>query len=216
MRIIDPTFEILDPIDGDSILRKIEQAGRTCYKSEGRITPDSAAGFVRRVIKAGHHSVIEHASITVKLFCDRGVSHELVRHRLASYSQESTRYANYSKDRFGQEITVIRPPFWPEGSPPYTAWWEAMKAAETSYMRLIEMGARPEEARGVLPNSLKTEIIMTCNIREWRHVLKLRCSSQAQPQIRQLMRSVLEEFHRRIPVLFDDLHEEFIEKSETL
>jgi thymidylate synthase (FAD) len=209
MRVIEPSFELVDPIDGESILRKIEQAGRTCYKSEDQITADSAAGFVRRILKAGHHSVIEHTSITVKFVCDRGVSHELVRHRLASYSQESTRYANYSAERFGGEITVIRPPFWPEDSSPYKEWCEAMRAAEAHYMELIAMGAKPQEARGVLPNSLKTEILMTCNIREWRHVLELRCTPQAQPQIRAMMLSVLETFHQKVPVLFDDLYDRF-------
>ena len=210
MKIIGPSFEILDSIDGESILQKIERAGRTCYKSEGRITADSAAGFVRRVVNSGHHSVIEHCSITVKFICDRGVSHELVRHRLASYSQESTRYANYSKDRFGRELTVIKPTFWPEDSSAYREWHEAMKAAEAHYMRLIETGAQPQEARSVLPNSLKTEIIMTCNIREWRHVFELRCTPQAQLQIREIMLSLMEQFHERIPVLFDDLHERFV------
>jgi thymidylate synthase (FAD) len=213
VKIIEPHVEILDPIDGDSILRKIEQAGRTCYKSEDRITDDSAAGFVRRILKSGHHSVIEHISITVRFICDRGISHELVRHRLASFSQESTRYANYSHGRFGQEITVIRPPFWPEDSSQYRQWHEAMEAAEGHYMQLTEMGAKPQEARSVLPNSLKTEVVMTCNIREWRHIIVLRCTPQAHPQIREVMLSLLEEFHRGIPVLFDDLHDRFSKKE---
>jgi thymidylate synthase (FAD) len=214
MRVIEPSFEIVDPIDADAILRKIERAGRTCYKSEDRITAGSAKGFVRRILNSGHHSVIEHTSVTVKFVCDRGVSHELVRHRLASYSQESTRYANYSAERFGKEITVVKPPFWPEDSPAYGAWCEAMRGAETHYMRLMEMGAKPEEARGVLPNSLKTEIVMTCNLREWRHVFALRCTLQAQPQIRTMMLSLLEAFHQKIPVLFDDLYDRFFPKDE--
>jgi thymidylate synthase (FAD) len=215
MKIIEPSFEILDPIDGDSILRKLERAGRTCYKSEGRITRDSAPDFIRRVINSGHHSVIEHTSISVKFVCDRGVTHEMVRHRLASYSQESTRYANYSQERFGKEITVVRPRFWSEDSPAYERWKEAMKEAETHYMQLIEMGAKPQEARTVLPNSLKTEIIMTCNLREWRHVLELRCGTHAHPQIRELMRPLLKEFYKRIPVLFDDLYDRFFETESS-
>jgi len=213
MKVIEPSFEIVDPIDGDAILRKIERAGRACYKSEDRITADSAVGFVRRILNSGHHSVIEHTSVTVKLVCDRGVSHELVRHRLASYSQESTRYANYSAERFGKEITVVKPPFWPEGSPAYDVWCEAMRGAEAHYMRLTEMGAKPEEARGVLPNSLKTEMVMTCNLREWRHVFSLRCTRQAQPQIRTMMLSLLEAFHQEIPVIFDDLYDRFFPKD---
>lgn len=213
MKIIEPYFEILEPIDGDSILRKVERAGRTCYKSENRITAGSAEDFIGRILNSGHHSVIEHISITVKFICDRGVSHELVRHRLASYSQESTRYANYSKDRFGKEITVIKPCFWAEDSSAYGEWKEAMQEAEAHYMRLMDMGTRPQEARNVLPNSLKTEVIMTCNLREWRHVFMLRCSSQAHPQIRELMLPLLEEFHKGIPVLFDDLYDRFFQRE---
>ena len=192
--------------DRDTILRNIEAAGRTCYKSEDKITASSAGNFVQRILKSGHHSVIEHINITVRFICDRGVTHELVRHRLASYSQESTRYANYSRDKFGKEITVIQPVFWEEDSPEYAQWLEAARCAEKAYMKLIEMGARPEEARSVLPNSLKTEIVMTCNLREWRHVLDLRCSRSAHPQIRELLFPLLEELHRQLPVIFGDIY----------
>ena len=191
--------------NGASILKQIETAGRTCYKSEDKISADSSAGFVKRIIKSGHHSVIEHISVSVRFICDRGISHEIVRHRLAAYSQESTRYANYSMNKFGNEITVIKPYFWPEDSLEYLEWKKAMENAEQSYLKLLKSGARPEQARSVLPNSLKTEIVMTCNLREWRHVLELRCSKASHPQIRELMIPLLAEFHERIPVLFDDL-----------
>lgn len=206
MKIIEPYYEILSLIDGEYVLKSIELAGRTCYKSETKITASSAISFVKRILESGHHSVIEHYSFTVKFVCDRGVTHELVRHRLASYSQESTRYANYSKDRFGKEITVIKTPFWKEDSEEYREWKNSMINAEKSYMRLIELGARPEQARSVLPNSLKTEIIMSCNIREWRHMLSLRCSKEAHPQIRQLMLPLLSELNDRIPILFEDIY----------
>ena len=209
MRIIEPSHEILFLPDGEVVLKNLELAGRTCYKSEDRITPDSAKGFIKGILKSGHHSVIEHAAITVRFICDRGVTHELVRHRLASYSQESTRYANYSKDKFGREITVIKPLFWDEDSPEYSAWKEAMENAEQSYLKLIDLGARAEQARAVLPNSLKTEIVMTANVREWRHVFALRCSKAAHPQIREIMLPLLEELHKKLPVVFDDLYEEF-------
>jgi len=209
MKVIPPSHEILNMPDGEVILKTIEMAGRTCYKSEDRITADSAAGFVRRMLKSGHHSVIEHAAITVRFICDRGVTHELVRHRLASYSQESTRYANYSRDRFGSEITVIKPLFWEEGSPEYDRWRAAMEAAEKAYMDLIAMGAKAEEARSVLPNSLKTEIVVTANVREWRHIFQLRCSGAAHPQIRELLMPLLAAFHGKIPALFDDLYDRF-------
>lgn len=196
--------------DGESILKQIELAGRTCYKSGDRITLDSAKSFVRRLLSAGHHSVIEHANITVRFICDRGVTHELVRHRLASYSQESTRYVNYSNGKFGSEITVIKPIFWPEGSTEYSEWLSAMHQVEKSYLRLIQLGATPEQARSVLPNSLKTEIVMTCNIREWRHVLNLRCSEVAHPQMREVMLPFLNELHEKIPEFFDDIYQKFI------
>ncbi|MGE0090797.1 MAG: FAD-dependent thymidylate synthase [Bacteroidales bacterium] len=210
MKIIDPSFEILFDEKHDYSLQKIEIAGRTCYKSENKITDDSASGFVRKIIASGHHSVIEHVYKTVKFICDRGVSHELVRHRLASFSQESTRYANYSKDKFGNEITVIRPYFWNENDDRYSIWLESMRMAEESYLKLIKVGARPEEARSVLPNSLKTEIVVSCNIREWRHILNLRCSNAAHPQIRQIMLPLLKEFYDRYSVLFDDLYAKHI------
>lgn len=209
MKIIAPSHEILYMSDGESVLKQIELAGRTCYKSEDRITPDSAKKFVKRILDSGHHSVIEHINITVRFICDRGVTHELVRHRLASYSQESTRYANYSKDKFGNEITVIKPFFWSKDSSEYREWLKAMENAEEAYMKLIELGASPEQARSVLPNSLKTEIVMTCNIREWRHVLNLRCSQAAHPQMREVMLPLLVEFHEKLPVLFDDLYEKY-------
>jgi len=210
LRIISPGHEILFMQDGASILKQIETAGRTCYKSENKITADSAAGFVKSIIKSGHHSVVEHISISVRFICDRGITHEIVRHRLAAYSQESTRYANYSKDKFGNEITVIKPYFWSEDSEEYLEWKIAMKNAEQSYLKLLKNGARPEQARSVLPNSLKTEIVMTCNLREWRHVLDLRCSKASHPQIREIMLPLLTEFHEKIPVLFDDLYNKYL------
>lgn len=201
-----PSHEIIFMPDEKLALKHIELAGRTCYKSEDRITDNSSSSFVKKILEAGHHSVIEHMIITVRFICDRGVTHELVRHRLASYSQESTRYANYSKDKFGREITVIKPPFWPEDSPGYSEWLAAVKRAEKAYMKLIDLGASPEQARCVLPNSLKTEIVMTCNIREWRHVLNLRCSPTAHPQMREIMLPLLAEFHEKLPVFFDDIY----------
>jgi thymidylate synthase (FAD) len=211
VRVIKASYEIIAVPDGMETLKFIELIGRTCYKSEEKITKNSALNFVKLLVDSGHHSVIEHSIITVRFICDRGISHELVRHRLASYSQESTRYANYSKDKFRNGITVIKPLFWAEGSAEYSKWLKAMEEAEKSYMELIHFGSRPEEARSVLPNSLKTEIVMTCNIREWRHVLKLRCSRLAHPQMREIMLPLLEELHKKIPVLFDDLYEEYRE-----
>lgn len=217
MKIVSSSYEIMFIPDAHLVLRLIEEAGRTCYKSENKITEDSSKQFVRRLLNSGHHSVIEHISVTVRFICDRGISHELVRHRLASYSQESTRYANYSKNKFGKEITVIRPLFWDEDSPQYHQWLAAMEHAESAYMKLIELGARPEQARTVLPNSLKTEVVMTCNLREWRNVFSLRCSNAAHPQIREIMLPLLNEFKEKIPVVFDDLYEMYcMDSSKSL
>jgi len=210
MKIVDASFKIVE-MPGPEALRQIEEAGRTCYKSEDMITPDSAEAFVKRILEAGHHSVIEHVSATIRFICDRGVTHEIVRHRLAAYSQESTRYCNYSKGKHGNESTVIRPLLWSEDSKEYSIWLRSMQDAENVYMDLIKAGASPQEARSVLPNSLKTEIVMTCNLREWRHVFSLRCSQAAHPQMREIMLPLLAEFRKRIPVLFDDLYARFLD-----
>lgn len=209
MKIVTTSFEIIHLEDGEQILRRIESAGRTCYKSEAKITPSSSRDFVRKIIERGHHSVIEHASCTVRIVCDRGISHEIVRHRLASYSQESTRYANYANDRFGSEITVIKPYFWNENSPEYKIWLESMLQAEKAYLELIAKGASPQQARSVLPNSLKTEVVATCNLREWRHIMTLRCAPSAHPQMREIMIPLLAELRARVPVIFDDICETF-------
>ncbi len=206
MKIIKPSFVIEDQINGEEILKKIEKAGRTCYKSEDLITADSAKKFVAAIIRLGHHSVIEHEKITVRVICDRGVTHEIVRHRLGSYSQESTRYCNYSKDKFGSEITVIKPLFWEEGGREYEEWKTACENAEKSYFKLLEIGATPEKARSILPNSLKTEIVITYNLREWRHFFNLRTSPKAHPQMREVAAVILDEFKKLVPAVFDDIN----------
>ena len=204
MKIINPSFEILTPVDREAILKLIELAGRTCYKSEGAIHEGSAGPFVSKIANVfKHESVIEHASMTVKFVCDRGVTHELVRHRLAAYSQESTRYCNYSKDKFGQEITVIKPLFFGEETPMYSIWEASCKEAEVAYFALLDLGRSPQEARSVLPNSLKTEIVMTANLREWKHVFRLRCSDKAHPQIREIMVPLRDHMMDVLPEIFD-------------
>ena len=203
MIITDPSVEILTPINGREILEIIESCGRVCYRSVASC--GSAEKFVKAIVDRGHDAVLEHYNITVKFVCDRGVSHEIVRHRLASYCQESTRYCNYAGDRFGNELTFIRPCFWDSMSQEKSIWVEAMKNAEKAYMELIEAGAKPEHARSVLPNSLKTELVMTANLREWRHFLKLRTAPDAHPQMRQVACMLLEQFRKTIPVVFDEI-----------
>lgn len=205
MKIIPPGYEILSPVDGEEMLKRIELCGRVCYKSEDKITAGSAEKFVRMILASGHESVLEHEKITVRIICDRGVSHEIVRHRIASYSQESTRYCNYSKDKFGGELTFIRPCFWDGDDEKYELWKKIMEETEKNYLNLISMGAKPEEARSILPNSIKTELAVTMNIREWRHFFRLRTAERAHPQIREVASMLLHDLQSRVPILFDGL-----------
>lgn len=205
MKIINPHFEILSQVDGQAVLQHIERCGRVCYKSEDKITETSAQTFVGNIIKRGHEAVLEHASVTVKFVVDRGVSHEIVRHRLAAYCQESTRYCNYAKDGFGREITVIKPLYLEEGSEGWDVWKHACECAEEGYFDMLSWGCSPQEARAVLPNSLKTEVVMTANLREWRHFFKLRTAPAAHPQMREVTIPLLRRMQELIPVVFDDI-----------
>ena len=209
MKVIKPRVEFITPINGAVILQRLEQCGRVCYKSEDRITDTSAADFVRGIIRRGHEAVLEYCSFTVKFICDRGVSHEIVRHRMASFCQESTRYCNYGKDKFGGELTFIKPCFWNDDSDAMRDWKSAMILAENHYLGLLKMGATPQEARTVLPNSVKTELVMTANIREWRHFLNLRCDPAAHPQMREVALILLNQLHDAVPVCFDDIWERY-------
>ena len=199
MRIVKPdaTLEWVTP----DALAVIERAGRVCYKSEGRIAPGSAATFVAGLLKRGHEAVIEHASASFRIVTDRGITHEIVRHRLASYCQESTRYCNYSQDRFANEISVVEPPAMaPEQR---AAWAAACEFAEKQYFAMLAAGAAPQIARAVLPTCLRTELVMTANMREWRHFLRLRLGEGAHPQIKEIARLVATRLHEAVPVLFD-------------
>lgn len=211
MKIIKPFATILTDISNGGIkeLQFIEQAARTCYKSEDRITQDgeSAKRLIKRLISSGHEAMLEHSSLSVKFVVDRGVSHEIVRHRLFSFAQESTRYCNYSKGKFGSELTFIEPCFWDEDSNFYLMWKLCCMEAEKDYIRFIDDGATPQEARAVLPNSLATEIVVTGNYREWRHFLKLRTDKAAHPQMREVTIPLLKELQQSIPIIFDDIGE---------
>lgn len=211
MKIIEPGFKVMTKINRPEILKLIEECGRTCYKSDAKITDNSASTFVRSLIKRNHTAMIEHFSITVKFFCDRGVSHEIVRHRIASFAQESTRYCNYIKDDFGSEITVIKPMFLEEGTDGYRTWREICIRAENAYFDLLEWGCTPEEARSVLPTSLKTEIVVTMNLREWRHFFNLRAlgtTGKPHPQMKEIALPLLNHFKEVLPEVFDDLEVE--------
>lgn len=205
MRIVKAGYEILDPLNGEEILKKIERIARVCYKSEDKITEGSAEKMVRALVKRGHEAMLEHFSFSVKFIVDRGVSHEIVRHRVASFAQESTRYCNYGHEG---EIAVIEPCFWEEGSQEYMDWKHGCMVAQRRYLELLEDGASPQEARSVLPNSLKTEVVMTANLREWRHFFKLRAcgmTGKPHPQMLEVAVPLLKEVKSLIPVVFDDL-----------
>lgn len=212
MRIIEPSYEILTEISQGGIreLQHIEKIGRVCYKSEDKITEDgeSAKKFVQMLICRGHEAMIEHSTLSVKFIVDRGVSHELVRHRIASFAQESTRYCNYSKDKFDNGVSFIKPFFWKEGTKEYSNWEQAMLLAEMGYLSAIDMGATPQEARSILPNSTKTEITITANYREWRNFFKLRTAKAAHPQMTQVTRPLLKELKEKLPIIFDDIKAE--------
>ena len=207
MNIVSASFEVLN-VSHREPLKFIESVARTCYKSEGLITTGSAEKLVSKLISSGHEAMIEHVSITVKFICDRGVSHEIVRHRLASFAQESTRYCNYSLEKFGNEITVIEPLFYTHEGLFRIFWEEQCLMAEEQYFKLLGHGSTPQEARSVLPNSLKTELIMTANLREWRHFLRLRTAKAAHPQMRELTIPLLRELKELIPIMFNDIIEE--------
>jgi thymidylate synthase (FAD) len=207
MKIIGPSYSIETPKEWFKLAAKIiEKAGRTCYKSEKSICEGSDVAFLKKIVDLGHESVIEHFSATVRFIVDRGVLTELIRHRLVSYSVESTRFCSYDKDKFGHEITVIKPCFWEKDSRQYIAWQKACEDAEWQYFHLLELGASAQEARSVLPNSLKTEIVATTNLREWLHILELRTSPKAHPQMRQIMVPLLADFKCLVPVIYDGIN----------
>ena len=200
MRIIEPSFEILNAPCREEVLRHLELCGRVCYKSEDKMTEESASRFVKFLIERGHESPIEHISISVRVICDRGVSHEWVRHRIASYSQESTRYCNYNSEKFGGGIAFIRP-YFADNEKLFEIWKAEMESAEKAYMDMLANGAKPEDARSVLPNSLKTEFICTMNLREWRHFFALRCAKAAHPAMREIAVPLQEAFSELLPEL---------------
>ena len=236
MKIVQPGYEILRPYalsdeNKLAIYRAIELPARTCYKSEARITSESAAPMVAALVKNGHEAMLEHANMTVKFIVDRGVSHELVRHREASFAQESTRYCNYGAEKFGHDISFVNPcggleldpkhaAFFEKDDPEVCAdwlghqfllWKQACTAAEQRYFALLDQGVSPQMARGVLPNALKTEVVLTANIREWRHILRLRAANAtgpAHPQMLEVMVPLLITLSGYMPELFLDILEE--------
>lgn len=187
-------------------LMSVERYARVCYKSEGVMEQGGFhPNFIKSIVARGHESVIEHEKVTVLFIVDRGITHEIVRHRVGSYSQESTRYCNYAADKFGNEISVIEPYFFAVDSLAYGLWKETCEKTEEGYFALLEAGATPQEARSVLPNCLKTEIVVTYDLREWRHFFQLRAAAPAHPQMRQVAIPLLKVFQRAFPELFADI-----------
>jgi len=206
-KIIDPSFEILTKIDGQEVLKHIEKIARTCYRSEDKISKDdsSARQIISSLIKLGHEAMIEHYNVSVRFICDVGFYKDLTRHRIASFAIESTRYCNYSKGKFGEELSFIKPVHIVQDSPEYKVWISCMESIEEAYLEMAKLGCRPDQMRMLLPHSTKAEVNITANLREWRHIFKLRASKYAHPTIVELMIPLLKEFQKQIPVIFDDI-----------
>ena len=200
----------------EDVYLEIERAARTCYKSEVPVDLKRQDKFIRGLVNAQHFAMIEHGSATVRFTVDRGVSHEIVRHRIASFAQESTRYCNYGDDKFGNNVTFIRPCFLEEGTPKYELWRDAMKFAEAAYMQMLEYGATPQEARSLLPNSVKTEVVMKADMTEWRHFFRLRAigaTGKPHPQMQEVAVPLLKRFSEIWPAIFYDLDIEAFQKG---
>ena len=213
MQLVDDSFEWFTRPDGEALLREIEFAGRTCYKSEDKISGiETTKEFVRKMIKSGHHAMIEFAvPPLVKVITNRGVTHEIVRHRLFSFAQESTRYCDYTAGKFGGEMTYIKPVWWDEAKEePKVTFMRSIAMAADEYQGLRKLGWSPQQAREVLPNALKTEINIKGNVREWRHFFMLRCSPKAHPQMQHIAIKMLKEFKHFIPVIFEDIYPEIV------
>jgi thymidylate synthase (FAD) len=203
MKIIKPEIQV-EQYDGIKIMKNIERACRTCYRSEGLITEDSYKRLLKNCINRGHESVLEHEKITIRMTCDVGVYKDLTRHRFGSFSIESTRYCNYGKDKFDNEIKFIEPIYFDEAEKAQY-WVAAMTEIEKIYLTMSELGCTPDELRMILPHSTAAEVTMTANIREWRHILDLRTKKMTHPSIRQLLIPLLLKFKEDMPELFDSI-----------
>lgn len=219
MILIDPEVQV-EHYDGTKIMKKLERACRTCYRSESNISEDSYKNLLTNCIGRGHESVLEHEKISIKLICDVGVYKDLTRHRLASFSIESTRYCNYSKDKFDNQIKFIKPVFYDEewmkhnyegsaiGSEnalKSSMWYNCMEDIEAAYQDMAKIGCKPDELRLLLPHSTAAEVYMTANIREWKHILSLRTQKMVHPSVQQVMIPLLIEFQRTMPEIFNTI-----------
>ena len=205
MKIIKPSVEIMSKFSGLEVAKHIELCGRSCYNSCDLITEDSYKSFLKSILRKEHESVVEHFSVTVKFTGSRGFSHQLVRHRIASYSQQSMRYCNFSRSKFGSEIKFIKPPKIQRNTQEFVIWQKQVEGAERAYMELIDIRIKAQDARSVLPICTATEVIVSMNLRSWRHYLRLRSDKHTQDEHRILAQDLLDQFKAEIPVIFEDL-----------
>lgn len=213
MKIVSPSVQILTPLNGEQILRHIENCGRTCYQSYENKNEESHKKMIAMLIKSGHESVLEHFSITVKILTNVSCYKDITRHRAGTaFSIESTRFCSYNKDKFGNELKFLKPVNIQEGTDEYTVWQNCMQNIEDSYKEMANLDCKPDQLRMILPHSIAAEVCMTANLRAWRHIFKMRCAKAAHPDVQVVMKMILKEFHDKIPVVFDDLYNEFLGK----
>lgn len=203
MKIVEPWVKV-EKFDGKKIMKRIERACRTCYRSEGKITEDSYKNLIKNCITRGHESVLEHEKITVQIYNDIGSYKDLTRHRFASFSVESTRYCSYDKDKYNNEIKFMNPKYI-ENKNIYELWKKEMQNIENTYIEMKKLGASIDECREILPHSTAAEYTMTANIREWKHIFSLRATNHVHPSIRQVMIPLLKYFQEQMPEIFGDI-----------
>lgn len=204
MKVVDPWIEV-ENFDGKQIMKNIERACRTCYRSENLINDESYKNLLKNCLNRGHESILEHEKVTVRLLTDISFYKDITRHRHASFSIESTRYCNYGKDKFDNQIKFIRPCNIDKNSSLYTYWSSALEVIEANYMRMMNEGATPDQMRMILPHSTAAEVTMTANIREWRHILDLRTKKMSHPSCQQMLIPLLLLFKKEMPELFDEI-----------
>lgn len=216
MKIVEAQITQITPLDGRAILKRIEEIARTCYRSEDKITADgkSAEQIVKALVNAGHWAMLEHATISMRYLSNIAAYKDLTRHRHGSYAIESTRWCSYNKGKFGSEIKFLDPVEIPKDSLKYQVWLNSMKQAETNYMNLASMGAKPDELSLVLPQSTAAEFVITANLREWNHIFGLRAVGHSRPCVRQIIQPTLEMFHKEIPIVFDDVYNKMVAEKQ--
>ncbi len=214
MKIIEPVVEI-EKVDYNKMMKNLERACRTCYRSEDKITEESYKTLLKNCINRGHESILEHEKITIRMTCDIGVYKDLTRHRHASFSIESTRYCNYGKDKFDNQIKFIEPVNIEKNTKLYEEWQKTCEEIEKHYIKMVNLGATPDQMRMILPHSTAAEVTMTANIREWKHVLSLRCTKHAHPAVEQVMIPLLLHLKKNMPEIFESIEydEEFDENK---